>query len=427
MMENAATEQLGAALPDAATTDSRNRTRGLVRWINRLADATGLRLADLGFSTIVANAERRARSTDWGSDDFLRRLRAAVELAEADTRLTAVGRVAAGIIYDWHSVNRLRIVEYLRRRPHVADIAIEKPIFITGWYRTATTNLHNLLSLDPNHRTPLCWELCYPLPEHADPRRDHRLRLRRTAWKWRLADWMGPEQKYAHELRADGPEECFFLLANSALFVQQIMGLLGYRYANYLLGNDQSTAYEDLRLQYQILADQRPARQWIMKCPQHLWFLDDLMKAFPDARIIHTHRAAAEAVPSLCSLSAIMARPFAADYDPIRHGEFFVEYCRTGMQRALRSRERIPADQLMDIRLDDLSRDPVGTIKQVYDRFGLTWHPGTPARTLSHLREQSLHRKALRRGHSYTAEQFGLSAAGLSHTFADYENQFLGA
>jgi len=426
MIENAATE-LGSAMPVAASPDSGHGASGLVQLINRLADATGLQFGDLRFATIVANAERRARSTDWGSDEYLRRLRKAVELAEADTRLTAVGRLAAGVIYNWHATNRLRVVEYVKRRPHVAEIAIEKPIFITGWYRTATTNLHNLLSLDPNHRAPWCWELCYPLPQHADAERDRRMRLRRTAWKWMLADRMGPEQKYAHELRADGPEECFFLLANSAFFVQQIMGWLGYSYARYLLGSDQSEAYSDLRLQYQILADQRPARQWVMKCPQHLWFLDDLMRAFPDARIIHTHRAAAEAIPSVCSLSAIMARPFTADYDPIRHGEFFVEYCRIGMERALRSRERIPADQLMDIRMDDLGRDPVGTVRQVYDRFGLSWHPDIPARTLSHLRERASHRKALRREHSYTPEQFGLTAAGLSRSFADYESRFLGA
>ncbi len=412
----------GGAVDDAAIV---HRPSWTARSINRLANLTGLRFGDLDFDTIIANAERRARSSDWGSDNYLRQLRAAIGFAEADTRLTPVGRMAASIIYNWHTVNRLRVVEYVKRRPHVAEIEIAKPIFITGWYRTATTNLHNLLGLDPAHRAPWCWELCYPLPQHRDPARDRRRRRWRMALTWKFADLLGPDQKYAHELRADGPEECFFLLANSAFFVQQIMGWLGYRYARHLLETDQSEAYRDLRLQYQILADQRPGRQWIMKCPQHLWFLDDLIKAFPDARIIHTHRAAAKAIPSVCSLSAIMAQPFAADYEPIRHGRFFQDYCRIGMERAMRARQHIPSSQILDIRMLDLSRDPVGAVRSVYDRFDLPWHDEMPARIRSHVEREARHRTTLGRKHRYTAEQFGLDATALSRDFADYEREFL--
>jgi hypothetical protein len=240
-----------------------------------------------------------------------------------------------------------------------------------------------------------------------------------------LADIIGPDQKYAHELRADGPEECFFMLANSALFVQQIMGMLGYTYARNLLTSDVSGAYDDLRLQYQILHDQRPGNRWIMKCPLHMWFLDDLMNVFPDARIIHTHRAAAEAIPSVCSLSAIMAQPFSTDFDALKHGEFFREYCRSGIDRAMASRTRISPDQILDIRLTDLSHDPVSTIRRVYDRFELAWDDAMPSRIKALLEEEELHKKKLGFRHAYAAEQFGLTTEGLSRDFADYEARFL--
>jgi hypothetical protein len=398
----------------------------LVRAINWIVDRAGYEISDLSFENIVARSERRVRSSDWGSDDFFERLRLATRLVEADSRLTAIGRIAASVIYNWHAANRLRIVEYVKRHPHIPEIRIEKPIFIVGWYRTGTTNLHNLMGLDAKHRIPFCWELCYPLPQHADPVRDRRARIRRTAQKWRLADFMGPDQKYAHELRADGPEECFFMLANSAFFVQQIMGMTGYSYAHELLRMDVSGAYDDLRLQYQILSDQQPpGRRWIMKCPMHTWYLDDLMKVFPDARIIHTHRRAAEAIPSVCSLSAIMAQPMTADFDAVRHGAFFDQYCRSGIDRAIASRARIPSGQIQDVRLADLSRDAVGTVRRVYEGFDLPWSDSLPGQIESHLAAEERHRLKLGRRHNYTAEQFGLSEEKLTRDFADYEARFL--
>ena len=425
LLSSPLTSQAQPTSSRAAETTAEHRTSALVRSINWLGDRIGLRPSDLSFDRIVAHSERRVRSSDWGSDDYLKRLRFAIESVEADSRLTTIGRLGASVLYNWHSANRLRIVDYVKRHPHIPDIKIEKPIFIVGWYRTATTNLHNLLSLDPSHRAPLCWELCYPLPQHPNPEKDRRQRIRRTAQKWMLADLIGPDQKFAHELRADGPEECFFMLANSGYFVQQIMGMLGYEYARALLHTDVSGAYDDLRLQYQILTDQIPGRRWIMKCPTHMWFLDDLMDAFPDARIIHTHRAAAEAIPSVCSLSAIMARPMAADFDPIQHGAFFHEYCRSGIDRAMDSRTRISPDQIHDIRLSDLSRDPVATVRQVYDHFELAWDDAMPDRINAHLEAEELHKKKLRYRHTYTAEQFGLTSEGLSRDFADYEARFL--
>ena len=403
-----------------------HRASPLVRTINWVVDRAGVEIGDLSFENIVARSERRVGSSDWGSDDFFDRLRLATRLVEEDSRLTAIGRIAASVIYNWHAANRLRIVEYVKRHPYIRDIQIEKPIFIVGWYRTGTTNLHNLMGLDRRHRIPFCWELCYPLPQHPNPVRDRRARIRRTAQKWRLADFMGPDQKYAHELLADGPEECFFMLANSAFFVQQIMGLVGYRYARELLGIGVSGAYDDLLLQYQILTSQQPpGRRWIMKCPVHTWFLDDLMGVFPDARIIHTHRPAAEAIPSVCSLSAIMAQPMAADFDAVKHGAFFQEYCRSGIDRAMDSRSRIRPSQIQDIRLSDLSRDAVGTVRRVYEGFDLPWDAELPGQIQAHLRAEELHRQKLGRRHDYSAEQFGLTRNGLSRDFADYEARFL--
>jgi hypothetical protein len=425
MTDDYMVSHVSAAPLDASETSAGHGISRLARAVNWVGGRSGLEFTDLTFDGIVARCERRFGLSDWGCDAFLERYRFAIESAQADNRLTTLGRISASVLFNWHGGNRLRTIEHVKRNPHIRDIEIKEPIFILGWYRTATTNLHNLLSLDPNHRVPLCWELAYPLPQHPDPERDRRQRIRRTAQKWALANMIGPDQKYAHELLAEGAEECFLLLSNSALDTSQIMGLLGYTYARGLLERDVSDAYDDLRLQYQILADQRPGHQWVMKCPIHLWFMDDLMRSFPDAKIIQTHRSAAEAIPSVCSLSAIMAQPMATEWDPVRHGEFFREFCRSGIDRAMNSRKRIPSDHILDVRLSDLSDDPVQTVRHVYDHLDLAWPDDMPARVMAHVEEEARHKAKLGGRHKYTAEQFGLSPEGLASEFSDYESRFL--
>lgn len=397
-----------------------------VRLLNGLAAAARLPWGGLRLEAIVEGAERATGLHDWGGDEYLKQLRLSVECLVEAAALTSLGEASASIVLRWHAGNRLRLVDWVRQHPEVRALPIVKPIFIVGWFRTGTTNLHTLMGLDPQNRLPLCWELSYPLTEHDDPRRDYRRRHRKTNYKFRLANWLAPEQRFVHELAPDNPEECFFLLANSAVSVEQIMAFQGYQYARELMAQDLSPAYHDLRLQYQILAAQRPGRQWVMKCPFHLWHLDALLRAFPDARIIQTHRRPDKAVASVCSLSAIMSRPFASRFAPLRHGTFFREFCRDGIDRALRVRAGLPESQILDVRLDDLDRDPVGTLQGIYRHFDLPWdNEHMPQRVTGHLADEKRRHAGQTHRHTYFPEQFGLTAAGLREEFSDYESQFL--
>jgi hypothetical protein len=381
---------------------------------------------DVQLEELLAVAEKRIGLSDWGHEDYFAKLGLTLDCLAGGNALSPIGRMSSHIIHRWHAYNRLRVVDTLKRDPTIAERKIEKPIFIVGWFRTATTSLHNLLSLDPRHRAPDGWELCYPAVEVDDSKRDFRRRFNRTRAKFNLAHVLGPEQKYAHELRAENHEECFFLMANSAVSIQQIMGLTGYQYARELLKEDMTQVYLDLKQQYQMLDAQRPGEQWVMKCPYHLWYLGDLLNAFPDARIIHTHRTAVKAVPSVCSLSSIMSKPLVADFNPERHGAFFKEFCREGIDRAMKVRLNLPAEQLFDVRLEDLDRDPEGTVRTIYEHFDLEWDEETmPGRIRDLIATESQRSKKFSGMHKYTAEQFGLTREELRSDFADYEEMFI--
>jgi len=400
--------------------------RGALGTINGALRATRIQQSDLTVDGLLDVAHSRLGLSDLGDPSYLDRLNLAVDCLEGGGRLTPIGRLSAHMLHRWHLMNRLRVVDSLKKDPTIEQRPIEKPIFIVGWFRTATTSLHNLLALDPRNRAPECWELCYPAVEVDDPRRDYRRRFNRLQAKFRLAAVIGPEQRYAHDLRAENLEECFFLMANSAVNLQQIMGFTGYQYSRELLKEDMTQVYRELKQQYQLLDSQRPGEQWIMKCPYHLWHLDALLEAFPDARIIHTHRTAVKAVPSVCSLSGIMSKPFARDFSPERHGAFFKEFCREGIDRAMKVRPTLPSEQLMDVRLDDLNHDPVGTLRSIYEHFELEWNEeAMPGRITGHLDAEARRTRGMSGRHKYTAEQFGLTREELRAEFEDYESMFI--
>ena len=77
-------------------------------------------------------------------------------------------------------------------------------------------------------------------------------------------------------------------------------------------------AYAQHRLALQTLQSRQPTERWILKTPNHLWHLDALLAAYPDARIIWTHRDPGPVVTSLASLANAGQRPLTRRSDPGR-------------------------------------------------------------------------------------------------------------
>jgi hypothetical protein len=91
-------------------------------------------------------------------------------------------------------------------------------------------------------------------------------------------------------------------------------------------------------------------------------------------------------------------------------------------------RARLPRERILDVRLADLKRDPVGTVRSIYRYFALEWNEDLMVeRIRAHLQKQASHAARRSSKHVYSAEQFGLDAAELREEFSSYESVFLGA
>ena len=137
-------------------------------------------------------------------------------------------------------------------------------------------------------------------------------------------------------------------------------------YARWLEQADMAPAYAQHRLALQTLQSRLPTQRWILKTPNHLWDLEALLAAYPDARIIWTHRDPGPVVTSLASLANAAQRPLTSRSEPRPTAEEWKRKCRFALDSAVAFDERSDDGWCQHLHYDGLMADPVDTVRQLY-------------------------------------------------------------
>lgn len=387
--------------------------------VNKL-DPLRKQLVPLKADSAMRTASMLTGLRDFGDDGIRERLDDAIEgIHEID--LSTTGRFGVRYVLNWHLTNKLRIVDAAKRHPEVADIPIERPLVITGLFRTGTTFLHGVLAADPNNRVGRAWELIYPAGRPRDPLGDVAWRKRKAAFALGLNHSFIPDQDVAHHVTPDSFEECLFLLQNEFASVTIFAAWGTWSYALKMLDWDMTAPYRSHKLQLQMLTARSSATRWSLKCPWHLWNLDALLAVYPDARIIQTHRNVAQALGSQSSLSARMIGKMQRSMSMKGVGDFWLEYSRIGLDRGMAARDKLPSSQVYDLRLNDLLAHPIDALKDLYRHFDLEYDDELTQRFLTRIAEQPTSQLG---EHDYDIEDFGLTDERVRETFAEYCERF---
>ncbi len=101
--------------------------------------------------------------------------------------------------------------------------------------------------------------------------------------------------------------------------------------------------------------------------------LDALFAAYPDARIIWTHRDPAVVMPSVASLTGYIRSTTSGPIDEPRYGREWTAFEELVLHRGLAVREQIGGhnERFFDVHYLDLMADPVGTVFGILDHFGV--------------------------------------------------------
>ncbi|MER6957681.1 MULTISPECIES: sulfotransferase [unclassified Streptomyces] len=327
-----------------------------------------------------------------------------------DENLTPVGWWSAQGHVRRHLANRARVRRLIAEHPEIAQEPIERPVFVVGLPRTATTLTHGVLSLSEQHRCPLLWELLTPDLDGSPERREKAVRAARTMVGG--INLFAPRYRDIHPLVAEGPEECTFALPHTIMPLSQAR-IPAYRAA--LDARDFVPDYAYLKQIYQVLQYGRPRRRWVLKSPLHTGNLDALLAVFPDATLVWTHRDPAAVVASFCSLiehgMAITLRPL----DLHGLGATWLELLSDSVRRGIAARASIPRGALVDVPYSWLGSDPASGAPKLYDAVGARWTEADAAR----LPEVAARPKGTR-PHSYDLSRYGLTRADVDSAFAGY-------
>ena len=368
---------------------------------------------------LVASAIDQTGLDDLGDVPFREPLAVLVESLNRDAGLDAERLGVAGSTIVGVLAKRLRLVDDRTTHPAIADERIVAPLFIVGFPRSGSTHLHALLAQVAGIRAPQSWELSMPSPppEQATYTTDPRI-----AQVQAMMDATPAEMLRRHPVGATRPEQCNQLFDWTFLNQSLIAFYDIPTYRDWLLGADLTPLYEAHRRSLQHLQWHAPG-QWALKYPKHLLALDRLLAAYPDARIVWTHRDPAVVVPSAASLTGYIREATTGTIDEPRFGREWATHEELVLLRGLAVRDQIGEDdrRFYDLHYREFMADPVGTIASICQHFDMPFSEESEHAVGRWITD---HPQTKHGTHTYTAEQFGLDADGLHRRFAPYIERF---
>lgn len=386
----------------------------------KVAEKLGM-LGDLNTDQLMANARRKSGLDDYGDPWFRQPLSVLVDAINQQANLTPLGKLIQKNRLEAALVVRLRVQQLLKEHPEILDINLGKMVIIAGLQRTGTTTLHRLLAADPQMRALLSWEALNPLPlpneKYGDPKK--RIAMARTAEKG-LA-YLAPEFFAIHPVEHDAPEEDVLLLDLSFMSQSPEATLHVPSYASWLEAQDHTPAYEYLRTLLKILTWQRPAANWVLKTPHHMEYLDVILKVFPDATIVQTHRDPQKTTGSFCSMVSHGRGVFSDQVDAREVAQHWMRKVNRLMQLSIEVRERANNQRFVDVSYYDLLEDPIAQVARIYKAAGLPFdqRAAEAAEATSKRNVQNRYGK-----HVYHLKDFGLTREDIEQQTAFYRRRY---
>jgi len=365
---------------------------------------------------LIEQAQRSAGFERFDSDSYREGLEVLLaDLNRGERPEAAHERLRGGIVGAL--ATRLKVNQYLGQRPELLQRPIERPVFIFGVPRTGTTLLSNLLAADPARRSPLTWEIDDPIPPpkpdqlYTDPRALARLEMEKKMLAAR------PEMGKYYRNSAIYPNECmFFMMHDFKALIWESRGKLpGYR--DWLFQSaDTTSSYQYHKRFLQLLQAEAPG-VWNLKMPSHALWLPTLLKVYPDARLVWTHRDPYTATGSFCSLLSLSHQAFIGRIDTEWLGQDCSWQAAEHANRIMDAREKIGESRIIDVHHGELMRDPIGTTRKLYAALGDEFTAAAEGGMSAWLADNPQDKFGK---HEYKLTQYGLSVKQLEPMFERY-------
>jgi len=397
-----------------------------VQRINEEGECMNIRgVVPLDEDSLINSAMTATGLSDFGTDEWREPLRRFVTALDEEADLNLMGRIRTRSEILQLLEARLQIEDTYKQHPEIDNEKIVAPIIIIGQGRSGTSLLQNVLSAHSDNGVLMHWEMVFPCPppETATYTTDPRIeKAHKLIDQWNRVTPTFPSM---HEIGATIPMEDCVIMAMTFMAASwmDIMGQVP-SYDAWIFQQDIEPALRYHKRVLKLLQWKNPRKTWVLKDPLHIDRFEALLRVYPDACIVWTHRDPVRALASLISIIGTLHwgrsdHPFQRDSlhymtDPtLSAGRFnaVIDQLDDGV---------VPANQIFHIRFNDLVADPVGTVEHMYEHFGLELTDEGRSAMVSYMAENP---RDNRPPHKFSAGS-AAAVARAREAFARYQERF---
>ncbi|MGO4445253.1 sulfotransferase [Mycobacterium sp. 2YAF39] len=364
-----------------------------------------------------ASAIKACGLDDFGVDDdnYREALSVLLESFRRDADLTEIGSKMNRFFVRNALVARLVSEAAFKQYPQHADIAVERPIFVTGLPRTGTTVIHRLLTADPRHQGLELWLAEFPQPRPPRETWSDNPVFRQIDAQFAKAHEENPDYTGLHYMTADEVEECWQLLRQSLHSVSYETLSHLPTYSQWLAKQDWTKSYQRHRKNLQLIGLNEPEKRWVLKNPSHLFALDALFAAYPDALVVQCHRPAETIMASMCSLAQHTTEGWSNSFTGAQIGEDAMETWSRGLKRFNDVRADHDPSQFCDVDYFKFVKDPISAVEDIYEHFDIEFTGEARAAIADSHAESQKGPRAPK--HTYSLADYGLTDEQVKERF----------
>ena len=347
---------------------------------------------------------------------------------EAWAGMTPPARALA-VDYIVHQLeSRLKVTADRQAHAEISAQKITAPLIVVGPPRSGSTLLHTLLSLDPDNMSPEHWICREPSPPLAlgapTPERLERAEQRMMNLFQLIPD-VFITHPYMIEEGSGALAECGSDILSLAFTSQQLWCFWGGdSYRDYLLNADHSAAVKLHHDFLQHLQWGMEGKRWALKGSDHMLWMGELGRQYPDAKLIWNHRDLSQQLASLASVQSILKGLNGHPVSPEARraqGRKAIDLQQAAVAKAMAAREQLGEGQFIDVSYHDVLADHVATVERIYDAAGLAMSGRHADAIRAWIAD---HHQTKHGAHKHSPEEFGMNGDDINAMFAPYTERF---
>lgn len=252
----------------------------------------------------------------------------------------------------------------------VRAVDVPPPVFVLGHWRSGTTHLHNLLTVDQRFAFPNNYQTLFP----------HTF-LTMENLQSPFMQWFLPERRPMDNIQwtMQSPQEEEFalsILTAKSPYMSWNFPNRRDHYDRYLTfrGVDRSEIeeWQAALLHYARRLTYKLKRPLILKSPPHTCRIKLLLEVFPEAKFIHIHRNPLDVFQSTRKMLKTNFDFHCLQKPPLKElDDWILRQHRTMYEVFFEERNLVPAGQFHEVAYEALERDPLGELEQAYQALSL--------------------------------------------------------